>query len=222
MLNTVIPRYVNRLCLTPASLRQAYRLRYRSYFDRQFIPKNDDELFYDLHDAMPNSLTFAVYDGTVMAGTIRACIYDPTRQWLNIPAQHVYPDEFQMWSEECEVIIEWNRFVISPQYTDRAMRVELALLGSVPFVSSYFPKASFMAAVRANHVKFYSRFGYERLTGFVRYHGLAFDTTLMAMKWGDHSNRIRTHRVFSRCFEYMPDLGALDVISRRQLEARLC
>jgi len=214
------PCLTNRLCLTSAELLEAFRLRYASYGEKGFIAPNEEGLFYDRYDALPNCLTFAVYNREEMVGSIRACTYSSEHGWFDIPAKYGYPSAFATWMRERNIVIEWNRFVIHPRCSDLAATIEFALLGAVPFFASYFDSPSFMAGVRENHVKFYQRFGYERISGLERYPNTNFKATLMAMDWANHAKRIREHRAFSRCFEFQPSVTNIDTGSRRLFDAR--
>lgn len=209
-----------RLCLDTRALQAAFRLRYSSYRDKGFIADNDQGLFFDVYDTLPSSVTFAVYDGVELVASIRACVYDRARGWDDVPCKTRFPEAFALWSAAPRTIVEWNRFVISPSHRGSTAAVELALLASVPFMAELFDSVAFMAAVRERHMSFYRRFGYECISASTQYFGVTFQATLMAMEWAEHRERIRKHRVFTRCWQYLPRVDDLDSASRRHFEAR--
>jgi hypothetical protein len=208
------PPFTTKLCLTPRALREAFRLRHEAYSGKEYIHPHPNGLFFDELDAMPGTLNFAVYSGTEIAGAIRACLYCPEIGWDDLPAAIKYPDEFGEWAASRALVVEWCRLAVSPQFTEDALAVELALLSSVPFLASRLPQVGFVCAVRTSHVRFYNRLGYERISGFSKDPRLTFESTLMAMDWAPHEERLRTHRLFSKCFEQQPSLDALDPRSR--------
>ena len=210
----------NRVCIAPAELREAYRLRYLSYVEKGFIASNEDELFFDKFDALPNSITFGLFAGNQMTGTMRASVFAPDWKWDEIPAKLKYPAEFAAWAANNAIVVEWGRFAIHPSWREFILKIELALLGGVPFLASLLPDPSFVCAVRDEHMKFYNRFGYERISDFAKDRQLAFSSALMAMRWKLHAERIQVHRTFSRCYEYQPKLSDLNPHERAQFEAR--
>lgn len=211
---------VTKLCLDEEALQQAFRLRYASYLDKAFIAPSDDKLFFDIYDTLPNCVTFGVYDSGEMVASIRACVYAPLRGWNDIPVAQRFGEAFIRWVAVRNVTIEWNRFVICPQYRSDPTAVEIALLSSVPFIAGFFQSVSFMAAVRERHVKFYRRFGYDCIAEPVQYFGVSFFAKLMAMDWDPHRERLQRDRIFSRCWQYIPSLEHLDPRSRRNFESR--
>jgi hypothetical protein len=208
------------MCLTPTALHDAFRVRYDSYSEKKFIEKNENWLFFDHYDAMPNSITFATYLKNEVVATIRASVYSNLSVWDNIPAMTIYPNEFSKLRMAGSDIVEWNRFAICPLHSNLSAKIEFALLGCVPFFASYFENQIFVAAVREHHTKFYSRFGYETISQVKKYPGLNFSTTLMAMDWIKHKDRIKNHRYFSECFNFLPSLENIDSRSKRFFDAR--
>ena len=215
-----LPHLTSQVCLTPRRLRDAFRLRHQSYLGKEYIEAHPEGLFFDEFDAMPGSVTFAVFAGDEIAGSIRACIYWPEIGWDEIPAALKYPQEFGDWAAKRPVIIEYSRLAVSPRFTATAWAVEVSLFGTLPFLASHVPLAGCVCAVRAHHVPFYRRLGYERISGFVKDPRLNFESTLMAMDWIQQEERLRTHRVFAQCFAVQPELEALDPHSRQMFSRR--
>lgn len=214
-------RLDNRLCLEPGLLIEVFRLRYFAYAEKEYIAPNSQAMFLDHFDALPNCISFGVFLGDQIAGTLRACIYDRSRKWTEIPSKDKYPEAFSSVAEASQIIVEWGRLAILPRFRRRGLAIELALLGSVPFLASFLPSPDFVCAVREEHIRFYSHFGYKQITPFVQDKHLNYASTLMHMHWRDHAERIKSHRMFSRAYRYMPQLQDLDSHARNQFLAKL-
>src|SRR5688572_12197026 len=114
-METTANQLTNRICAAPPHLREAYRLRYLSYAERDFIATSGEGIFFDKFDALPSSVTFGLYVGDRMGGTMRACVFNPDWAWDEIPAQTKYPKEFEHWVSKNPIVVEWSRFAIHPQ-----------------------------------------------------------------------------------------------------------
>jgi len=198
-----------KLCMSPPLLREVFALRYVSYRENNFIPENDDGLFIDQYDAYPCSLNFGVFRGDQLFGCIRACVANRSRGWYKLPISHAFPEVYERWRDQHEVVIEWGRFAISPLHKKHAKAITTTLFGSIPFLANYFNRPAFLCTVREEHIRYYSAFGYECIAPPARAYGVSYKTALLAMLWQSNVQRLREHRVFSRCFLMRPDLGEL-------------
>ena len=139
-----------------AALRdEVFRLRYRAYLSEGEIPESRSGMFADQYDERPNQVTWALFHGERLVGTMRSMFYQPGRQ-LRLPEHKVYGDELLQAVPENVRVVSGNRFAIDPE-TDRSdKRYSFALLKHHMMVT--LVKADWaIAAVRSNHLAFYRR-----------------------------------------------------------------
>jgi hypothetical protein len=161
-------------------LLDAFALRYQNYVEHGHIPRNAERLFYDRYDALPNTATFGVHAGDTLVGSIRGCVYMPSRGWCSLPAKDAYATAFAKVSEARDVLIEWNRFVVDETLA-RSSEVHAALWSCVAWFGDRMPRALHLAAVRGPHEKYYERFGFSRVSAPSLYPGTTFEASLMVM-----------------------------------------
>lgn len=173
-------RLMATVALNERDLLDAFALRYRNYVEHGHIPRNVERLFYDRYDALPNAVTFGVHAGDTLVGSIRGCVYMPSRGWHSLPAKDAYATAFAQVSEARDVLIEWNRFVVDETLA-RSSEVHAALWACVAWFGERMPRALHLAAVRGPHEKYYERFGFSRVSAPSLYPGTTFDASLMVM-----------------------------------------
>ena len=185
--------YEIRPCNDKDELQVAAKLRYEAYRNVDAINHNDSGLFIDSYDAMDNAKTCLVYEDEEPVASLRACVYSREHNLLHIPSFEVYKDDIEKSIGLDKVIVESNRFVISPS------KMESKVLFKIPFrfiiLNLHKFKGDFIiTAVREKHIPLYRRFLFmEQISGLKRYPGINVDMVLMA---GDCRKNL--HRVIDK------------------------
>lgn len=183
-------QYQLQVCVSDRSLSEAFQLRYRAYRNVGAIDENAEALFRDQYDLMPNSQTGIVYEENVAVASVRACIYSPEHQFLQVPGLEVYRDDIDKSIGLDKVIIESNRLVIDPAKVDSKELFKIPfrfiILHALKFNADYV-----MAAVRAKHVPVYQRFlGMHSVSTPKKYPGINVDMIMMVADCGDTLTRL--------------------------------
>lgn len=175
--------YTARLAVDDLTRRDAYRLRYNSYLASGHIGPNDAELFSDLYDAMPNTQTIVIYQDDVPAASVRTCTFS-SGTGQRSPAVDTYPDEVnKILNHQSDITlgrrgIETTRLVRSPACENNQGLVFL-LYRMAGYVGMMAHTQMLFACVRANHVPFYKRLGYQPAAEPKPYPGLSCPMQLM-------------------------------------------
>jgi len=132
-----------------------FRLRYRAYLSEGEIPESRAGKFSDEYDNKPNQVTWALFDGDKLVGTMRSMFYQPSSQLL-LPEHKVYGDLLVKSVPAGVRVVSGNRFAVDPDSDRNDKRYSFALLKHHMMVA--LVKADWaVAAVRTNHLAFYRR-----------------------------------------------------------------
>ncbi len=147
---------------------EIFRLRYRAYLSEGEIPESRSGIFSDEYDERPNQVTWALFDGDRLVGTMRSMFYQPSGQ-LMLPEHKVFGD-FLVKSVPNDVrVVSGNRFAVDPDTDRNDKRYSFALLKHHMMVA--LVKADWaVAAVRTNHLAFYRRVLQMQVSSEPRYY----------------------------------------------------
>ncbi len=137
-----------------AALRQdVYALRYRAYLHEGAIEPNPSGLFRDRYDDQPNHILWALFDEGKLRGSLRTVWFHPRDPW-SIPERDCFPEAIAQTLPPEARLIAGNRFVTEPFRAHRTAAYAMELLkhhlARMPGRADYA-----LAAVRANHLRFY-------------------------------------------------------------------
>lgn len=82
-------KYQLEVAGTIAQRLRVWSLVYHYYRDKNFIPENDDELYYSVYDALPHTTSFLITCDGVDVGTLTVIFDSP----LGLPADEIYHEE---------------------------------------------------------------------------------------------------------------------------------
>ena len=160
-------------------LDRVYSMRYRSYSAEGYIAENSSLKFIDEYDNKPDSICFLAYQKNKAIGSMRACVYDPSKKNL-IPVMEVFENEIRDNIGHDNILVEMNKFVIDPTFQRKGgMHARLMLMGSVLNESMNRNAKAVLVAVRPEHTRFYQIFGGKVISGIKSYPHLSFKTVLM-------------------------------------------
>ncbi len=175
-----INEFLLKPCETNEELSIAAQLRYQAYRNVEAIKENERAEFTDKYDAQPNTKTCLIYEDNKALASVRACVYSKVHNFMEIPSFEVYKDEIEKELGLDKVIVESNRFVITPEMVDSKS------LFKIPFrfiiLNLHKFKGDFIiTAVREKHIPLYKRFlTMEPISGLKKYPGIDVDMVLMA------------------------------------------
>jgi ribosomal protein L34E len=176
--------YHARLAIDETVKKDAYRVRYRSYFTSGYIQSNSSGLFSDGYDDMPNSKTVVIYDGSHAVASVRVCVLNRDTNDTS-PALDTYPEEVTRLLNADKFnafggrAIEVTRLVRSPEAENNQGLVFL-LYRMAGYISLCAHTQTYLACVRTNHAPFYRRLGYDAASEPRPYPGLSCKMQLMA------------------------------------------
>ncbi len=185
-----MPRNNNHLTARLADnvhlLREAWSLRHAAYASHGYIETKSDGLFKDDYDLQPSAKTFLVYKDSMPAATARVSLYDPASDIAgahSIPAMDVFSSEIAealggLVKHRLPKALEVMRLARHPDYS-KDNDLVFALFRIVGYMVFHFDVDAIVSAVRENHIPFYRRMGFERLTEPRAYPKLNFKTCLM-------------------------------------------
>lgn len=171
--------YTNRVAMGPL-LDTVFKMRYESYSGKEFIEENNSKLFMDEYDGLANSTSYLTFHNQKAIGSIRGCMYDPTKE-LPIPIADVFYHEIENAIGFNHSMLEINKFVIAPHFQRRGgLRARFMIYDNV--VSSAVEQGAefLVAGVREEHIEYNkAMFGFELASDLRSYPHLKFKTALM-------------------------------------------
>jgi len=175
---------------TPEARDQVYRLRYTGYVRRGSIDAREDERFSDRFDATPNHFSFLVRDPEDEAvATMRISVVRPDLGWTESPGGTVFGDHITFQNLAAEGFVEASRLVFAPQARRDAL---MQLLGYMAAMADFYEAEWLMACPRMEHSAMYQRlFGFRPMAGPRPYHGVKFETQLLAVRRSELKDYVR-------------------------------
>lgn len=173
-------KYFLNPCETEKELSDVFKLRYVAYRNVDAIDDNENEKFKDKYDLLQNSKTCAIYEDGGLVASIRACVYSPEHNFMDIPAFEVYKEDIEREVGLDKLIIESNRFVIDPKKADSKdlfkAPFSFIMLNALKFKADYI-----LTAVRAKHAPLYKRIlGMEPISTAKQYPGINVEMIMLA------------------------------------------
>jgi hypothetical protein len=172
------------------SLREeVYALRYRAYIHENAIEPCGTQRFEDKYDSQPNNILWALTENQRVVGSIRTTWFDPASSW-SIPEIDGYAEDVKKVIPHGKKILSGNRFVTDPNRIERGSSWAIFLLRHHMLVAE--SRAQFaLAAVRTNHLQFYSKvLKLDRVSEGRIYPGLKSTMFLTACEFQLHVNQV--------------------------------
>ncbi len=171
--------YTNRVASGPL-LDTVFKMRYESYYGKEFIEESSSKLFMDEYDGLSNSRSYLTFKNQKAIGSIRGCIYDPGKD-LPIPIADVFYHEIEKAVGFDRSMLEINKFVISPHFQRRGgLRARFMIYSNVVDAAVEQGAEFLVAGVREEHIEYNkSMFGFELASDLRSYPHLKFKTALM-------------------------------------------
>jgi hypothetical protein len=144
-----------RIVSDPTLRDEVFRLRYRAYMNEGEIPENRSGMFYDDYDEAPNQVSWALFLGEELVGTVRSMFFSPAGSLL-LPEHKVYGDIIPNMLPYNARVVSGNRFAIDPAHVNMGKRLTFQLLKHHIMVA--LVKGDWaIAAVKQHHQPFYER-----------------------------------------------------------------
>ncbi|MGB7301901.1 MAG: hypothetical protein WA888_24140 [Burkholderiaceae bacterium] len=134
---------------------EVFRLRYRAYTNEGEIPDNRSGMFADEYDDAPNQVSWALFMGNDLVGTVRSMFFSPAAEVL-LPEHKVYGDIIPRVLPYNARVVSGNRFAIDPAYVSMGKRLTFQLLKHHIMVALVNGDWA-IAAVKKHHQAFYER-----------------------------------------------------------------
>ena len=177
-----------RLAITPEIMRQAWSLRYDSYYHHGFLDENKEGLFPDEYDSLETSKTIVIYKYGEPIASVRVCLHDPvaaSKKNYTMPIMATFPDiipeliERHARNKLEQRTVEVLRLVSRPS-VEKNVEVLFALFRMAKYLTKYFEANILFCGVRQNHTGIYRRIGFEKKAEPRHYYPkLKFQTALM-------------------------------------------
>lgn len=138
---------------SPGLRDQIYALRHRAYLREGAIEPHPSGRFSDAYDEQPNHVLWALFDESRLVGSLRSTWLIPGSA-PSIPERDCFPEAIERRLPPGARLISGNRLVTEPRPSDVAATYATELLKH--HLALMPGRADFaLAAVRANHLRFY-------------------------------------------------------------------
>ena len=187
---------------------QVYRLRYGCYFRKGSIDPRGDQRFPDRFDELPNHFSFLVTDIQQQAqATVRISVVRPDLGWTESPGRTVFNDHPAVATLAGEGFVEASRLCFGQQARRDAL---MQLLGHMAAMADFYQVGWLMACPRMEHAPIYQRqFGFRAMAEPRPYHGVKFETQLLAIRRGELKEYVREKTPMRKAWcDALANLGA--------------
>lgn len=180
-ITTSVPAHECIIARTSQELEQVYKLRYACYRRKNSIDHRDDERFKDPFDELESNFSFLVRDAKKEPlATVRISVVNPSLNWTDSPARHVYGDHPELKRISGESYVEASRLCFGPQARRDAF---VRLLGNMAALADFYDVGWLVACPRVEHAQTYQRmFGFAPLAAPRQYYGVKFETQLLGIR----------------------------------------
>lgn len=169
-----------RLAINDKVKNDAYTLRHNVYVSAGFIEARQCGILHDHFDDLPSSKTIVLYKNGAAAASARVCLLDPTGKTpgaTTIPASKVFGDEI---AELLRGMGQGNRPARAVEVTKLARHPDFLKENNLVFgmfrmagyLILHFDADAVLTSVRANHIPFYRRLGFQEVAKPRAYPGL--------------------------------------------------
>jgi hypothetical protein len=177
-----------RLALTETVKKQAYTLRHDGYLSVGYIEAQKQGLLQDKYDNYRSSKTIVLYKNGKAAASARVCLLDPASKIPGagaIPSNEMFDDEI---TELLQGLGAGNRPGRAVEITKLARHPDFmkdndlvfAMFRMTGYLILHFDADVVLTSVRASHVPFYKRLGFQKIAEPRPYPELNVETALMA------------------------------------------
>ncbi len=177
-----------RLAITETVKKQAYTLRHEGYLSVGYIEAQKQGVLRDKYDNYRSSKTIVLYKNGKAAASARVCLLDPASK---IPGAAEIPSN-EMFGEEITELLQGlgvgNRPGRAVEITKLARHPDFmkdndlvfAMFRMTGYLILHFDADVVLTSVRASHVPFYKRLGFQKIAEPRPYPKLNVETALMA------------------------------------------
>ena len=197
-----IDGYTAQLCCSETSKRLAFQLRYKAYRHADAIPENNEKLFYDDYDHLPNTRVHLIwYEGHPIA-SVRSTIWSPEYNWIATEGVQYFWNDMHRQIGLDKKILESSRYLVAPEITGRrSLFVQLLMFRIQDLCSQVEDCDHIVTIVREKHAAFYKRMlAFEKIAGPKKYDWLKDNVVLLATTQ-EESRRIVTTKGMPSCEE---------------------
>lgn len=177
-----------RLAVTETVKKQAYTLRHDGYVAVGYMDAQPGGLLSDRYDDFQTSKTIVLYKNGVAAASVRVCLMDPASRLQGadaVPASEFFRDEItgllrgMGGGNRPARAVEITKLARGPQFTNDS-DLAFALFRMTGYLILHFDADVVLTSVTANHMAFYRRLGFHKITEPVAHPKLNVRTGLMA------------------------------------------
>ena len=207
--------YEARIACDSSSKRDAYELRYRSYYSQGHIETRTDGLLFDRFDELPTTKTMVVYVEGKAVGSIRTCLLRRGEGTMS-PCREAYPMEVEALLNGTGPEragydgIEVNRMVRAPEASD-----DQGLVFMLYRLAGYMALAAdfrvIVTCVRQHHLPFYKRLRFEQAGEAKVYPGLTCPMLLLQIGRTNYDTMRESFRLMD------PEAGQTGILSDLEL-----
>ena len=203
--------YTARLTVDAATKREAYALRYRSYYSQGHTAYSETGLLMDEFDELATTRTVVVYDDGKAVGSIRTCLLRRGTETMS-PCRRAYPREMDALLEAVGPErqgfdgVEVNRMVRAPEAADDQGLVFMLyrLAGYLALTCDF---RVLVTCVRQHHVPFYKRLMFEQAGDAKVYPGLTCPMVLLKISRSRYDEMRQGFRLMD------PDAGQAGILN---------
>lgn len=151
----LLARTEYRLATTDEERDDIYRLRYAAYLREGAIVPNRAQRFSDRYDDHDNAWVIGTYIDHQLVSSMR--LHVATRDYPDMVAADVFPDEVRPEIEAGKTVIDPTRFVVDPEIASAFPELPYITVRIGHMAAEYFDADIVLATVRAEHQAFYRR-----------------------------------------------------------------
>ena len=199
-----------QIASSSAMMKTVFALRHQSYVSQNFIDPRPNGLFHDEFDGRSNCVSILIYRNGVPSASVRASLYDPSGllpEADTIPALDAFREEINQlaWSYHEDGrparMLEITRLVRHPDLANDNDLI-FALYRMAGYLIVHFKVDIVLSAVRQNHMAFYRRLGFQKVTEPRVYPKLKFLAGLMACFDTSYGDIRRTVPILESVFKH--------------------
>jgi hypothetical protein len=185
-----------------------------------FARGDEESVFSDACDGASNCWSFILWPqaGERAIGSIRACVYAESFDWLPIPALDLYGEELAGRPEFRSGMVQATHFCIAPTSRDVALLPKLLLFRAI-LQTAVRERCGHVVAIVKNqpaHLKFHTRMGLTRI-GPAKFHPMARrEAVLMSVTTDRFLSAVRADKVFRPIGEFDEQAVAHEQSRRRE------
>ncbi len=172
-----------------------YRLRYEAYLGEGAIEPNFGRRFSDRYDDLDNGWTIGIQMGGRYVSSMR--VHVATRDYPEMVAADVFPDEVKPLIEAGNVIVDPTRLVVDPGPAGAIPGLAYLTVRIGTMAAEYFHADYVLATVRAEHQAFYRKVFDAKVVCDPRpYPGLIKPLSLMILNLREVRDRVAARYPF--------------------------